>query len=195
VRDATVLLYGHYDKQPEMTGWDQGLGPWEPVMRGERLYGRGGADDGYAVFAALAALAALDARNIPQRPLRRHDRNLRGIRSYDLPAYLDHSRAATGSRGSRRRARFRLRRLRAAVGDDVAGGRSPGTLTVDVLTEGVHSGDASGIVPSSFRVARNLLDRLEDSLTGASCRRSSTRRSPRKGWSRRAPRRTSWASS
>jgi len=45
-------------------------------------------------------------------------------------------------------------------------GLAGGTLAVDVLTEGVHSGDASGIVPSSFRIARAILDRLEDSATG-----------------------------
>jgi acetylornithine deacetylase/succinyl-diaminopimelate desuccinylase-like protein len=41
-----------------------------------------------------------------------------------------------------------------------------GTLSVEVLTEGVHSGDASGVVPSSFRILRQLLDRIEDSATG-----------------------------
>ncbi|MBY0421321.1 MAG: M20/M25/M40 family metallo-hydrolase, partial [Parvularculaceae bacterium] len=41
-----------------------------------------------------------------------------------------------------------------------------GTLRVDVLSEGVHSGDASGVVPSSFRIMRQLLDRLDDPLTG-----------------------------
>ena len=45
--DDTVLLYGHLDKQPEMDGWRDGLGPWTPVLEGDRLYGRGGADDGY----------------------------------------------------------------------------------------------------------------------------------------------------
>ncbi|MGH7061939.1 MAG: M20/M25/M40 family metallo-hydrolase, partial [Stellaceae bacterium] len=60
----TVLLYGHLDKQPEMTGWTDGYGPWNPRLDGDKLYGRGGADDGYAMFGALAALAALREQGI-----------------------------------------------------------------------------------------------------------------------------------
>ena len=58
ISDDTVLLYGHLDKQPEMTGWSEGLGPWEPVIQGDKLYGRGGADDGYAIYASVTALLA-----------------------------------------------------------------------------------------------------------------------------------------
>ena len=54
--DDTVILYGHLDKQPEMVGWDADLGPWKPVLKGDKLYGRGGADDGYAAFASLTAI-------------------------------------------------------------------------------------------------------------------------------------------
>ena len=61
----TVLLYGHLDKQPEMTGWNPGLGPWEPVQRDDKLYGRGGADDGYATFASLTALQAIKNAKVP----------------------------------------------------------------------------------------------------------------------------------
>src|SRR5258708_31476749 len=61
----TVLLYGHLDKQPEMTGWRKGLSPWEPVREGDKLYGRGGADDGYSSFASLAALRLLREQNVP----------------------------------------------------------------------------------------------------------------------------------
>src|SRR5262249_62098748 len=59
--DDTVLLYGHLDKQPEMHGWREGLGPWTPVREGDKLYGRGGADDGYAAFASLTAIEAVRA--------------------------------------------------------------------------------------------------------------------------------------
>ena len=45
-------------------------------------------------------------------------------------------------------------------------GNLVGTLKVEVLSEGVHSGSASGIVPSSFRVLRQLLSRIEDEQTG-----------------------------
>ena len=57
----TTVLYGHLDKQPEMEGWRDGLSPWTPVLEGTRLYGRGGADDGYAAFASLTAVEAVQA--------------------------------------------------------------------------------------------------------------------------------------
>ena len=63
--EDTVLMYGHLDKQPEMTGWDDSLGPWKPVMRDGKLYGRGGADDGYAAYASLAALMAVQQQDLP----------------------------------------------------------------------------------------------------------------------------------
>jgi acetylornithine deacetylase/succinyl-diaminopimelate desuccinylase-like protein len=162
----TVLMYGHLDKQPEMTGWRQGLGPWQPVIEDGKLYGRGGADDGYAVFASLAAIGALQAAGIPHARCVGVIETCEESGSYDLPAYLDLLAPRMG-------------RVDFVVGlDSGAGdferlwattslrGLAGGTLTVDVLTEGVHSGDASGIVPSSFRIARNVLDRLEDSATG-----------------------------
>ena len=165
-RQDTVLLYGHLDKQPEMVGWHEGYGAWSPRFEDGKLYGRGGADDGYAVFAALAALAALDARGMPHARCVGMIETCEESGSYDLPAYLEHLAP-------------RLGRVDLVVGLDSGCGDyerlwtttslrgiAAGTLTVDVLTEGVHSGDASGIVPSSFRIARNLLDRLEDSLTG-----------------------------
>ncbi|HXZ50014.1 MAG TPA: M20/M25/M40 family metallo-hydrolase [Usitatibacter sp.] len=165
--DATVLLYGHLDKQPEMTGWRAGLGPWTPVIEEGRLYGRGGADDGYAIFAALSAIAALDAQGVPRPRCLGLVETCEESGSYDLPAYLDALAPRMGRVG-----------LVVAL-DSGAGnyeqlwvttslrGLVNGTLTVDVLTEGVHSGDAGGVVPSSFRVARQLLDRLDDSRTGA----------------------------
>ncbi|MBX9612276.1 MAG: M20/M25/M40 family metallo-hydrolase, partial [Burkholderiales bacterium] len=52
----TVLMYGHLDKQPEFSGWRHDLGPWTPKYEDGRLYGRGGADDGYAVYASIAAV-------------------------------------------------------------------------------------------------------------------------------------------
>jgi len=163
---STVLLYGHLDKQPEMIGWRDGLGPWQPVLADGKLYGRGGADDGYAVFASLAAIGALQSEGIA------HSRCVGVIEtceesgSYDLPAYLELLAPRMGAVdfvvgldsgcGDYERL-WATTSLRGLVG---------GTLSVDVLTEGVHSGDASGVVPSSFRIARGLLDRLEDSATG-----------------------------
>ena len=163
----TVLLYGHLDKQPEMTGWREGLGPWQPVLEGDKLYGRGGADDGYAIFASLTALAALRRDNLP------HARALILIEaceesgSYDLPAYIEHLAGRIGelslvvcldSGCANYEQLWSTTSLRGLV---------VGTLEVSLLSEGVHSGDGSGVVASSFRVARQLLERLEDAGTGA----------------------------
>ncbi len=165
--DDTVLLYGHLDKQPEFTGWEDELGPWEPVIRDGKLYGRGGADDGYAVFGSLTAIRALQEQKIP------HARCVVIIEfseesgSPDLPAYIDHLNDRIGTPSL-------VVCLDAECGNydqlwctTSLRGNLVGTLSVDVLTEGVHSGGASGIVPASFRVLRQLLDRLEDPATGA----------------------------
>jgi acetylornithine deacetylase/succinyl-diaminopimelate desuccinylase-like protein len=164
--DDTVLLYGHLDKQPEMTGWSEGLGPWTPVMRGDRLYGRGGADDGYSSFASLTAIEALEQQKIP------HARFVVLIEageesgSPDLPAYVDALEKRIGSVSL-------VICLDSGCGNydqlwstTSLRGIAAGTLTVEVLAEGVHSGHGSGIVPSSFRVLRALLSRLEDEKTG-----------------------------
>jgi acetylornithine deacetylase/succinyl-diaminopimelate desuccinylase-like protein len=164
--DRTVLLYGHLDKQPEMTGWRDGYGPWDPLFEDGKLYGRGSADDGYAVFAALAAIGALQIQGIAHSRCVGMIETCEESGSYDLPAYLEALAPRMG------RVDFVIG-LDSGCGDyermwdttslrGLAGGR----LTVEVLTEGVHSGDASGIVPSSFRIARKLLDRIEDATTG-----------------------------
>jgi len=164
--DRTVLLYGHLDKQPEMTGWREGYGPWEPLLEDGKLYGRGGADDGYAVFAALSAIGALQAHGAAHSRCVGMIETCEESGSYDLPAYLDALAPRMG------RVDFVIG-LDSGCGDyermwDTRSlrGLAGGVLRVEVLTEGVHSGDASGVVPSSFRVARMLLDRLEDAGTG-----------------------------
>jgi acetylornithine deacetylase/succinyl-diaminopimelate desuccinylase-like protein len=164
--DDCVLLYGHLDKQPEMTGWADDLGPWKPVIKGDKLYGRGGADDGYAIFGSLAAIQALQQQQIP------HSRCVIMIEaceesgSFDLPYYVDHLAARIG------------RPSLVVCLDSGCGnydqlwcttslrGLAGGNLKVSVLSEGVHSGDASGVVPSSFRLLRQILSRLEDENTG-----------------------------
>ena len=85
----TVLLYGHLDKQPEMTGWHEGHGPWSPHLEDGKLYGRGGADDGYAVYAAIAALKALEAEGMPHARCVGVIETCEESGSYDLPAYLE----------------------------------------------------------------------------------------------------------
>jgi acetylornithine deacetylase/succinyl-diaminopimelate desuccinylase-like protein len=162
----TVLLYGHLDKQPEMTGWAEDLGPWKPVIRDGRLYGRGGADDGYAAYASLAAIEALQTEGRPHARCVVLIEACEESGSYDLPAYIDHLADRIGTPSL-------VVCLDSGTGNydqlwitTSLRGMAAGTLHVDILEEGVHSGYASGIVPSSFRIARQLLSRLEDEATG-----------------------------
>jgi acetylornithine deacetylase/succinyl-diaminopimelate desuccinylase-like protein len=163
----TVLLYGHLDKQPEFNGWRGDLGPWTPKLDDEgRLYGRGGADDGYAVYASLTALLALDAQGVPRPRCVGLIEACEESGSFDLPAYIDVLKPRLGNVSL------------VVCLDSGAGsydqlwlttslrGMVSGVLKVEILSEGVHSGDASGLVPSSFRILRQVLDRLEDSRTG-----------------------------
>jgi acetylornithine deacetylase/succinyl-diaminopimelate desuccinylase-like protein len=164
--DETMLLYGHLDKQPEMTGWREGLGPWQPVLDGERLYGRGGADDGYALFAALIAIQALQEQRQPRARCVVIIECCEESGSHDLPHYIDHLSDRIGrpdlvicldSGCANYDQLWCTTSLRGLIG---------GLLRVEVLTEGVHSGDASGVIPSSFRIIRQLLDRIDDAATG-----------------------------
>lgn len=163
---STVLLYGHLDKQPEMIGWREDLGPWTPVLEGDRLYGRGGADDGYAAFASLTAIEAVQASGGS------HARCLLVVEaseesgSDDLPAHIDELGDQLGDVSlvvclDSGCANFDTMWLTTSLRGMVAG-----TLTVDIVDEGLHSGGASGIVPSTFRILRQLLERIEDSATG-----------------------------
>lgn len=164
--DDTICLYGHLDKQPEFTGWRRDLGPWTPQYEDGLLYGRGGADDGYAIYAAVTAIQSLDARGIGRPRCVGLIETCEESGSFDLPAYIDLLRPRLGHVGL------------VVCLDSGAGnydqlwlttslrGNVTGTLKVEVLTEGVHSGDSSGLVPSSFRILRHVLDRLEDSRTG-----------------------------
>lgn len=164
--DDTVLLYGHLDKQPEMTGWREGLGPWLPVIEGDKLYGRGGADDGYAIFASLTAILAL------RRDKTDHARCVILIEaceesgSDDLPAYVEHLGPRIGTPSL-------VVCLDSGCGNydqlwatTSLRGLVVGKLSVSLLREGIHSGDGSGVIASSFRVVRQLLDRLEDATNG-----------------------------
>jgi acetylornithine deacetylase/succinyl-diaminopimelate desuccinylase-like protein len=164
--DDTVLLYGHLDKQPEMTGWSEGLGPWEPVLRGDKLYGRGGADDGYAIYASVTALLALQRQGVRRARCVVLIEACEESGSYDLPFYVEHLADRIGSPSL-------VVCLDSGCGNydqlwltTSLRGLASGLLTVEVLEEGVHSGDASGIVPDSFRLARALVSRLEDDRTG-----------------------------
>jgi acetylornithine deacetylase/succinyl-diaminopimelate desuccinylase-like protein len=163
---GSVLLYGHLDKQPEFTGWLPGLGPWEPVLRDGKLYGRGAADDGYAVFSSLTAIAALKAQRVvlPRCVLLIEASEESG--SIDLPAHLEALGDAIGDPSL-------VVCLDAECGNyeqvwctTSLRGNLTGLLHVRVLEEGVHSGMATGIAPTPFRIAEQLLARLESPING-----------------------------
>ena len=164
--DGNILMYGHLDKQPEMEGWNEGKGPWIPVLEDGKLYGRGGADDGYALFASICAVNSLLEQNIKLPRILILIEFCEESGSPDLPHYMNLCSDLIGSpdlvvcldSGAGDYKRFwTTTSLRGLIG---------ASLRVDVLTEGVHSGGASGHVPSSFRIARQLLSRIEDQNTG-----------------------------
>ena len=164
--EDVVLLYGHYDKQPEFSGWDDDLDPWKPVIKDGKLYGRGGADDGYAVFGSLTAIRALQEQGIPHARCVVLIEGCEESGSFDLPYYIDHL-------GDRLGAPSLVVCLDAECGNydqlwctTSLRGNLTGSLEVEILKEGVHSGTASGIVPSCFRVLRQLLSRIEDESDG-----------------------------
>ncbi len=162
----TVLMYGHLDKQPEFDGWRRDLGPWTPKYEDGKLYGRGGADDGYAVYASIAAVQEIKRQGVPHPRIVGLIETCEESGSRDLLPYIDLLRPRLGdvtlvicldSGAGNYDQLWLTTSLRGMVS---------GTLKVQILTEGVHSGDASGLVPSSFRIMRQVLDRLEDSATG-----------------------------
>lgn len=164
--DETVLLYGHLDKQPEMSGWSDDLHPWKPVLKDGRLYGRGAADDGYSAYASLTAISALQKQHLPIPRCVLIIEACEESGSYDLPYYIELLNECIGkpklvicldSGAGNYEQLWMTTSLR---------GNLVGELSVELIREGVHSGAASGIVADSFRVARQLISRIEDELTG-----------------------------
>lgn len=164
--DNTILLYGHLDKQPEMTGWNTDLHPWKPVLRGDKLYGRGAADDGYAAFASLAAIKSLQEQGTPYPRCVILIEACEESGSYDLPFYIDALKDKIGEPGlvicldsgcGNYEQLWLTTSLRGLIG---------GNLTIKVLRQGIHSGVGSGVVPSCFRILRELLNRIENVETG-----------------------------
>ena len=162
----TVLMYGHLDKQPEFSGWRSDLGPWTPKVIDDKLYGRGGADDGYAVYASITAVQALKAQGAAHPRIVGLIETCEESGSHDLLPYVDALKPRLGQVGL-------VICLDSGAGNydqlwltTSLRGVASGLLKVEVLTEGIHSGDASGLVPSSFRIMRQLFDRLEDSASG-----------------------------
>jgi len=165
-QSETVLMYGHLDKQPEFSGWRSDLGPWTPKYEDGKLFGRGGADDGYAVYASIAAIQALKAQAVPHPRIVGLIETCEESGSADLLPYVEALRTRMGNVAL-------VMCLDSGAGNydqlwltTSLRGMASGVLKVEVLSEGVHSGDASGVVPSSFRIMRQVLDRLEDSATG-----------------------------
>jgi acetylornithine deacetylase/succinyl-diaminopimelate desuccinylase-like protein len=163
----TVLLYGHLDKQPPLEGWNDGFGPWTPVLKDGRLYGRGAADDGYSAFAAITAILALKLQRTPCARCVLIIEACEESGSFDLPHYIDALKDRLGSPSlviclDSGCGNYEQLWITASLR-----GLLSGNLTISTLTEGVHSGAASGIVPSTFRIVRQLLSRLEDERTGA----------------------------
>lgn len=146
----TILLYGHLDKQPEFDGWRADLGPWTPKFENGKLYGRGGADDGYAIYASLAALGALDEQGVERPRCVGLIETCEESGSYDLLPYVDALRDRLGnvslvvcldSGAGNYDQMWLTTSLRGLVSGD---------LQVEVLEEGIHSGVYGGIAPSSF---------------------------------------------
>lgn len=164
--DETILLYGHMDKQPEMKGWRPDLGPWKPVLKDEKLYGRGGADDGYSVFCALSAIATLQRLDIP------HSRCVVIIEaseesgSIDLPFYLTGLNSKIGTPSLVICLDSECGNYEQLWGTTSLRGLLTGNLKIEVLRQGIHSGYGGGIVPTPFCILRELLDRIEQAKTG-----------------------------
>lgn len=164
--NETILMYGHLDKQPEMSGWHEDLHPWKPVLKDGRLYGRGAADDGYSAYASLTAIKALEEQDLPFPRCVLIIEACEESGSYDLPYYIELLKERIGkpklvicldSGAGNYEQLWMTTSLR---------GNVVGELSVELISEGVHSGSASGIVADSFRVARQLISRLEDEATG-----------------------------
>ena len=165
-KEDVILLYGHMDKQPEMIGWDVDLGPWQPVLKDNKLYGRGGADDGYAIFTILSAIATLQRHNLPHAHCKIIIEASEESGSPDLAFYLEQLGAELGnpklvicldSGAANYEQLWSTTSLRGIV---------MGLLSIEIMKGGVHSGCASGIVPNPFSILRELLDRIEDAQTG-----------------------------
>src|SRR5688500_2968001 len=157
---STVLMYGHLDKQPAMVGWEEGLGPWTPVLRDGKLFGRGGADDGYAIFATVTSIRTLQQQKLPHSRIVVMIECCEESGSVDLPAYIDLLADRIGtprlvicldSGCGNYEQLWMTTSLRCSI---------IGNPHFEVLSEGVKSGAASGIVASSSRIIGMLLVRF-----------------------------------
>ena len=164
--EGEVLFYSHLDKQPEASGWSEGKGPWKPVIEDGWLFGRGSVDDGYGGYAGILSVLALQDQGISHPTCRFLIETGEESGSPDLSYYLDELESVLGipdlvivldTGGIDYDRLWVTESLRGIVA---------GTLSVKVSSVGVHSGHGSGVMPSSFRLARQLLSRIEDENTG-----------------------------
>lgn len=166
-KNDTILLYGHMDKQPEMIGWDKDKGPWTPVLEKDKLYGRGAADDGYALFCALTAIQTLQENNIPHARCFLMIEASEESGSVDLPFYLDKLKDRIGTPDFVITLDSDCSNYEQLWGTTSLRGLIDGVLKIKVLTEGIHSGFGSGTVPSAFCILREILDRIENHKNNA----------------------------
>lgn len=163
----TVLMYGHIDKQPPLTNdWAEGLHPYEPVIKDGKMYGRGGADDGYAFFASLLIIKALQKYGLPHNRIVLYFETDEESGSADLIHFLNQRKSQIGEPSL-------VICLDSGCCDyehmcltTTLRGVFNFNLRVDVGLEGVHSGASSGILPDSFRILRDVIDQFECSKTG-----------------------------
>ena len=152
-----------------MDGWDEGLGPCNPVIRGDYLYGRGGADDGYSVFTCMLALKNLQLQGVP------HPRCTMVLETEEesgSPNLLNLLALAKKQIGEADivfcmdSGAFDYEKLWLT---SALRGIACCNLTVEAGMQGYHSGELGGIIPETFRVARELLNRIDDPKTGLCC--------------------------
>lgn len=164
--DRTILMYGHLDKQPPFTGWSEGLGPQDPVIKDGHLYGRGGADDGYSTFATIASIKACQDNNGPLPRIVILIEGAEESNTDDLFYYVNGLKKTIGTPSL-------IICLDSGCADyerlwvttNLRGVCSI-NLKVSVLSQGLHSGLSGGLVPDSFMITRKILDRIEDPETG-----------------------------
>jgi acetylornithine deacetylase/succinyl-diaminopimelate desuccinylase-like protein len=158
--DQTLLFYGHYDKQPPFTGWMEGVGATNPKIIDNKLYGRGGADDGYSTYSTMLALKGLQEQGVKLPRLVMLTEGDEESGSGHMNHYLQTLKAKIGEP-------FAFFCLDSGALDydrmwlsTSLRGHFVATLKVSANLGGIHSGTYSGVFPSCYRIARMLINRL-----------------------------------
>lgn len=149
-----VMVYGHLDKQPYGTGWDEDLSPTVPTIKNDCMYGRGASDDGYAPFSCMLAIKAAQEQGVkmPRVALVLETEEESG--SPNLVALLEQAKDfiqppdmlfCMDSGAFDYNQLWITSSLRGICIID---------LTVELGSAGYHSGEVGGIVPETFRIVR-----------------------------------------